>query len=335
MTSAPSPLEIAIVVRERTLLGIVHGLTDLFRITDQLSRVRLGSDQPVLRLTHFADTGAGGIMRTFDSLAGAGTEQPSAQCCARVVIIPPRETAALGIEPAPKWSDWLIAQHTGGAILTSVCGGTFLLAQTGLLDGRRATVHSCTTADLTNLFPAVDVDRDAVRTEDDDIITVGGIMAWTDLALVIVRRLLGNAAMLETADFMMLEPPSREQRFHKTFAPEMNHGDSAILKSQYELHARPPAGITVNDMAHWAGLELRTFTRRFHAATGLRPNEYRLKLRMEKARELLEANTVPISQVAFDAGYGDVASFREAFAKEMGLRPSDYRKRFGHIPVAA
>jgi transcriptional regulator GlxA family with amidase domain len=332
MTSAPSPLEIAIVVRERTLLGIVHGLTDLFRITDELSRVHLGSDQPVLRLSHFADTGAGGIVRTFDSLAGA--DQPDAQSCARVVIIPPRETAILGIESGPKWSDWLIAQHAGGAILASICGGTFLLAQTGLLDGRRATAHSCTTEDLTTLFPAVGVDMDAVRTEDDDIITVGGIMAWTDLALVIVRRLLGNAAMMATADFMMLEPPNREQRFHKTFAPEMNHGDSAILKSQYELHARPPVGVTVNDMAHWSGLELRTFTRRFHGATGLRPNEYRLKLRMEKARELLEANTVPISQVAFDVGYGDIASFRQVFAREMGLRPSDYRKRFGHIPVA-
>jgi transcriptional regulator GlxA family with amidase domain len=333
MTSAPSPLEIAIVVRERTLLGIVHGLTDLFRITDELSRVRLGSDQPVLRLSHFADTGAGGIVRMFDSLAR--TEQPGPQSCARVVIIPPRETAILGLESGPKWSDWLIAQHAGGAILTSVCGGTFLLAQTGLLDGRRATAHSCTTEDLTALFPSVDVDLDAVRTEDDDIITVGGIMAWTDLALVIVRRLLGNAAMLETADFMMLEPPNREQRFHKTFVPDLNHGDDAILKSQYELHARPQSGITVNDMAQWSGLELRTFTRRFHGATGLRPNEYRLKLRMEKARELLEANAVPISQVAFDAGYGDVASFRQAFAKEMGIRPSDYRKRFGHIPVAA
>ena len=333
MTSAPIPLEIAIVVRERTLLGIVHGLTDLFRITAQLSRERLGSDHPMLRLSHFADTGAGGIARTFDSLAG--TSQPDEQSCARVVIVPPRETAILGIEAGPKWSDWLIAQHAGGAILTSICGGTFLLAQTGLLDGRRATGHSCTTADLTTSFPAVDVDMDAVRTEEADIITVGGIMAWTDLALVIVRRLLGNAAMLATADFMMLQPPNREQRFHKTFTPEMNHGDGAILKSQYEIHARPHSGITVKDMAHWAGLELRTFSRRFHSATGLRPNEYRLKLRMEKARELLEANTAPISQVAFDAGYDDIASFRQAFVNEMGLRPNEYRKKFGHIRGAA
>jgi len=327
MASAPPPLEIAIVVRERTMLGIVHGLTDLFRMTDDLSRARLGLDDPVLRISHFADTGAGGIVRTFDSLPGMAQLGDG---IARVIIIPPRETAILGTEIAPKWSDWLIGQHAGGAVLTSICGGTFLLAQTGLLDGRRATTHACSVPNLTALFPAIEFDVDAVRTEDDDIITVGGIMAWTDLALVIVRRLLGNAAMMEIADFMMIEPPNRKQRFHKTFLPDMNHGDPAILKSQYELHARAPAGITVNDMAQWSGLEMRTFARRFHGATGLRPNEYRLKLRMEKARELLEANTVPISQVAFDIGYGDIASFRQAFAKAMGFRPSDYRKKFGH-----
>jgi len=321
------PPEIAIVVRERTLLGIVHGLTDLFRITDDLSRTRAGSDRPVLRVSHFADSGAGGIVRTFDTLPE--TAEPDDHQCARVVIIPPRETALLGIESGPKWSNWLIAQHAGGAILTSVCGGTFLLAQTGLLDGRRASTHTCT-ADLRAQFPSIEADADAVRTEDDDIITVGGIMAWTDLALLIVRRLLGSQAMKDTANFMMIEPPNSEQRFRKTFAPEMNHGDSAILRSQYELHARPPSGISVTDMAAWSGLELRTFTRRFQGATGLRPNEYRLKLRMEKARELLEANAVAITQVAFEVGYNDPITFRQAFTKEMGLLPSDYRKKFGH-----
>lgn len=320
--------EIAIVVREKTLLGIVHGLTDLFRITDDLSRSRDGSNRQVLRVSHYADSGEGGIVRTFDSLAETG--QPDDQSCARVVIIPPRETALLGIESGPKWSDWLIAQHAGGAILTSVCGGTFLLAQTGLLDGRRASTHTCNTTDLSTQFPSIDVDVDAVRTEDDDIITVGGIMAWTDLALLIVRRLLGAAAMEDTANFMMIDPPKGEQRFHKTFLPDLNHGDSAILKSQYELHARSPSGISVGDMAAWSGLELRTFTRRFQGATGLRPNEYRSKLRMEKARELLEANAVGISEIAFEVGYNDPISFRQAFVKEMGLRPSEYRKKFGH-----
>ena len=330
---ASRPTEIAIVVREKVMLGIVHGLTDLFRITDDLSRLRLGVDAPVVRLSHFADTGAGGIMRIFDTVAGDRGNRPGvagAPDTPSVIIIPPCETAALGIEADRKWADWLTARHGDGAVLGSICGGTFLLAQTGLLDGRRATTHLLCAPDLATMFPAVHVDLDALLTEEDDLLTVGGVMAWTDLALVIVRRLLGTVAMMETARFMMIDPPGREQRFYKVFSPEMDHGDAAILKAQRQLQARGPLGASVTDMAGWSGLGMRTFARRFHGATGLRPNDYHQRLRIEKARELLETTKAPINQVAYDVGYGDPASFRLTFAKLTGLNPSDYRKRFGH-----
>lgn len=322
------PIEVAIVLRERVMLGIVHGLTDLFRITDELSRKRLGIDTAVIRLTHFADTGVGGIMRTFDTVPDTtAKEEPS---WPSVIIIPSCETAALGIETDNKWSDWLTARHAEGAVLGSICGGTFLLAQTGLLDGRRATTHLLCAPDLATMFPAVNVDFDAFITEEEDLITVGGVMAWTDLGLVVVRRLLGAAAMMETARFMMLDPPSREQRFYKTFSPIMDHGDAAILKAQQHLHACGPLKVSVTDMAGWSGLEMRTFTRRFYSATRLRPNEYHQRLRIESAREMLENTMTSISQVANDVGYIDPASFRLIFSKLTGLSPSDYRKRFGH-----
>ncbi len=332
-------IEIGIVLREKTMLGIVHGLTDLFRITDDLSRVRLGTDAPVVRVSHFADTGAGGIMRTFDTRAPS--EEADREGLLEtgdhptVIIIPPCETAALGIETSRKWSDWLVARHAEGAILGAICGGTFLLAQTGLLDGRRATTHLLCAPGLAAMFPAVHVDVDALLTEEEDLITVGGVMAWTDLGLVIVRRLLGTAAMMETARFMMIDPPGREQRFYKVFAPDMSHGDAAILRSQQQLHARGPSGCAVTDMAGWSGLEMRTFSRRFHGATGLRPNEYHQRLRIENARELLETTTIPIGQVAWQVGYGDPASFRLTFARLTGLSPSDYRKRFGNMRAYA
>lgn len=310
------------------MLGIVHGLTDLFQITDDLSRAHGGSDKPILRLTHFADTGAGGILRTFDSLPEA--DQPENHPGPSFVIIPPCETAALGIETDRKWADWLTARHAEGVVLGSICGGTFLLAQTGLLDGRRATTHLICAPDLAAMFPAVHVDVDALLTEEDDVITVGGVMSWTDLGLVIVRRLFGTSAMMETARFMMIDPPGREQRFYKIFAPEMKHGDAAILRSQQQLHTRGTSGSTVTDMASWSGLEMRTFIRRFHGATGLRPNEYHQRLRIESARALLETTTKQIGQIAWDVGYADPASFRLTFTKLTGLSPSDYRKRFGH-----
>ncbi len=331
-THAPPPIEIAIVLREKVMLGIVHGLTDLFRITDDLSRIRLASDMPVIRLSHFSDTGGSGIVRTFDTVPDATPMEGHAG--PDVIIIPPCETAALGIEHDSKWSDWLTARHAEGAVLGSICGGTFLLAKTGLLDGRRATTHLICAPDLATMFPAVHVDFDALLTEEDDLITVGGVMAWTDLGLVVVRRLLGAVAMMETARFMMIDPPGREQRFYKTFSPQMDHGDAAILKAQNQLHACGPTKASVTEMANWSGLEMRTFARRFRGATGLRPSEYHQHLRIEKARELLETSKTSISQIGQDVGYGDPASFRLIFFKITGLSPSDYRKRFGHHLVS-
>lgn len=332
MAPPPTPVEIGIILRRHGMLGIVHGLTDLFRITDDLSRLRLGSGDPVLRVTHYADTGGGGIVRTFDTAPEADALESSKG--PTVIIIPPCQTADQGIETDRKWADWLTARHAEGAVLGSICGGTFLLAQTGLLDGHRATTHILCAPGLASMFPAVDVDIDALLTEEDTLITVGGVMAWTDLGLVIVRRLLGAAAMMETARFMMIDPPGREQRFYKTFSPDMNHGDMAILKSQQRLHAENLCKLSVTDMAEWSGLEMRTFVRRFLAATGLRPHEYHQQLRIERAREMLETTTASIANVASEVGYVDTVSFRRLFLKLTGLTPSDYRKRFGHAVSA-
>lgn len=333
MAHQARPIEVGIILRPHGMLGIVHGLTDLFRITDDLSRVRLGVTGPVIRTVHYADTGAGGIVRTFDTAPDG--DPPAGRAGPTIIIIPPCQTADQGIEGDRKWADWLTARHAEGAVLGSICGGTFLLAQTGLLDGRRATTHILCAPGLAEMYPEVHVDIDALLTEEDTLITVGGVMAWTDLGLVIVRRLLGAAAMMETARFMMIDPPGREQRFYKTFSPEMNHGDVAILKAQQGLHAHGPSGLSVTHMAEWSGLEIRTFTRRFRAATGLRPNEYHQRLRIERAREFLETTTASIADVAWDVGYVDPVSFRRLFTKLTGLSPSDYRKRFGHaIPIS-
>ena len=210
----------------------------------------------------------------------------------------------------------------------SICGGTFLLAQTGLLDGRRATTHLLCAPDLAMMYPAVDVDVDALIIDDDDMITVGGVMAWTDLGLVIVERLLGDDAMRETARFMMIDLPNRQQRFYSVFSPRREHGDLAISKAQHQVHRRANSRYKVADMAEWSGLEIRTFIRRFHAATGLRPNEYYQRMRIEDARKLLETTTETTAKVGWDVSYDDIASFRTLFSRLTGLTPSDHRKRF-------
>jgi transcriptional regulator GlxA family with amidase domain len=257
----------------------------------------------------------------FDS--AAGPHRPA------VVIAPP----SLGGLPEPamvaRLARWLACRHAEGGVLASVCAGAFLLAETGLLDGRAATTHWGLAEALGEQFPAIRIAADKLIVDDGDVITAAGVMAWTDLGLTLVERFLGPEVMLATARFLLVDPPGREQRYYSHFAPRLGHGDAAVLKVQHWLQAQGAQDVTLAAMAGHAGLEQRTFLRRFHRATGLRPTEYCQHLRVDKARGLLEATTQSIERIAFAVGYGDAGAFRKVFQKLVGLTPGEFRRRFG------
>jgi transcriptional regulator GlxA family with amidase domain len=137
--------------------------------------------------------------------------------------------------------------------------------------------------------------------------------------------------MLDTARYMNVDPPGREQRFYSGFEPRTKHGDGAILSAQQWLASQREQGVTVADIARHAGLEPRTFLRRFVAATGMKPSEYQQRLRMTRARELLEFSRATVDAIALSVGYDDAGGFRRVFRKIVGLTPSDYRRRFSRI----
>jgi transcriptional regulator GlxA family with amidase domain len=164
-----------------------------------------------------------------------------------------------------------------------------------------------------------------------DVLTGGGVLAWADVGLRLVERFLGPSIMMETARYMNVDPPGREQRFYSGFEPRTKHGDEAILKVQHWLAAERESAVTVADAARRAGLEPRTFLRRFVQATGMRPSEYQQRLRISRARELLEFSRKSVDGIAVSVGYEDVGGFRRAFHKIVGLTPSDYRRRFSRL----
>jgi transcriptional regulator GlxA family with amidase domain len=243
-------------------------------------------------------------------------------------LIPPSLIGPPAAEMMARLANWLKEQHGGGVALGSVCAGAFLLAETGLLAGRPATTHWSYAETFVTRYPEIGTDTDKLIIDDGDIITAGGLMAWIDLGLKVVARLLGPTIALETARYLLVDPAGREQRFYSSFSPKLHHGDKAVLKVQHWLQAQGTRHVTLSDMAKQAGLEERTFLRRFQKATGLKPTEYCQHLCIEKARERLEFSKLPVEQIAWSVGYEDAGAFRKVFQKVMGLSPGDYRRRF-------
>jgi transcriptional regulator GlxA family with amidase domain len=317
--------EVGIMLYAGCQAAMVHGMTDLLQIAARFAQDRGGAP---LRVSHWQMHDDGHFARTYDSHPG-GAAFPD------IVIVPGRLTGPADQEEAAPYARWLRERHASGATLAANCGGVFLLAATGLLSGRPATTHWQFAEAFRERFPAVRLDAGRIVIEDGDIITAGGLMAWTDLGMRLADRLFGPTVMLETGRFMLIDPAGREQRHYSRFAPRLNHGDEVILQVQHWLQAREARAITVGAMADRAGMEERTFLRRFKAATGQTPSEYSQLLRIGKARELLEFTRRPVDQIAWTVGYEDAGAFRKLFQRVTGLTPGEYRQRFSAVRSTA
>jgi transcriptional regulator GlxA family with amidase domain len=274
-----------------------------------------------LRISHWSRSASGAMTPCHDT-------QPGNNRYPDIVIVPGRLAGPLKDEDAAPFAKWLIKQHAKGATLAASCGGTFLLAESGLLSGRPATTHWLYADAFRKRFPDVRLDEDKILIDDGEIITAGGLMAWTDLGMCLVDRIFGPTVTMKASRYFLVDTAGREQRHYRSFTPRLTHNDEAIVKVQHWLQRTNARAVTVADMAKHARLEERTFLRRFKAATGMKPIEYAQHLRMDKARELLQFTRRPVDQIAWTVGYEDAAAFRRLFQRLIGLAPGDYRRRF-------
>ncbi|SEN53524.1 Transcriptional regulator GlxA family, contains an amidase domain and an AraC-type DNA-binding HTH domain [Paracoccus alcaliphilus] len=304
-------------------LSAVLGLTDLFRIATRFNHPGQGCG-PGLRILHWQASGTDAPEVVFDSDPQPGGQ--GTRC--DVLILPPTLEPPISPGAAAPLAAWLADRHVEGAVLASVCAGAFLLGETGLLAGRVVTAHWTHAQLLRDRFPEARVDTDRLIIDGGDIISAGGLMSWTDLGLKLVERFLGPVAMAETARMLLVDPPGREQRYYSGFVPRLNHGDAAILKAQHLLQANEGKKARLSALAAAAGLEERTFLRRFQKATGLTATDYAQRLRVARAQELLQFGQQPIERIAWQVGYSDPGAFRKVFLRIVGLPPGEYRQRF-------
>lgn len=213
-----------------------------------------------------------------------------------------------------------------GTLVAASCYGTFVLAESGLLDERRATTTWWLQTAFRQRYPRVDLDADLALADGGNVITAGAMTAHTDLSLHVLRRLYGAALARNVGGIMLVDGARTSQRpfmaLQRTFA------DPLIQEAADWMAQHCVTTFSTQDLAAALHVSYRTLHRRFNTAAGMPPLAYLQALRVERAKELLESTRMSLEQIVESIGYSDVSAFRRLFARIAGLSPAQYRQRF-------
>ena len=221
--------------------------------------------------------------------------------------------------------------------VAAVCTGAFLLAEAGLLDGRRATTHWAACAELARRYPAVDVQPEPIFLRDGRVFTSAGVTAGLDLTLALVESDLGREVALTVARglVLFLRRPGSQAQFSAQLSAQLAAHDW-LRELQQWIAEHPDADLTVPALARRASLSPRHLARRFQRETGVTPARYVEQVRLESARRRLEESPDPVEQVALQCGFGTPETMRRVFLRRLGVGPGEYRRRFASpLSVAA
>jgi transcriptional regulator GlxA family with amidase domain len=333
---APTKISVCLVAVPETATGVLHGLYEVLTYVGSGWEILTGWPPGPRR---FKPRIVAASREPFRNSAGLPLAPDLSFAEARRADIVIVADLAVGRdeETRGRWPDvaaWLRQQHAQGALVCSVCTGSLLLAEAGLLDGEEATCHWAAADQIRGRYPAVRLRPERVLVSSGAqhrLVTSGGNASWTDLALYIVARFCGEDEARRTAKLFLFGDRSNGQAPFAARVRPPQHDDAAVASAQVWVAENYASPNPVAGMTTASGLTARTFKRRFLAATGYAPLEYVQSLRIEEAKQMLESTDDPIDQIAAEAGYVEPASFRKLFKRSTGISPLQYRQRFRQL----
>lgn len=224
--------------------------------------------------------------------------------------------------------NWLREQYQAGAMLASVCTGSFALAETGLLDGKIATTHWRAADEFKALYPKVLLKPERLITDAGDIFCSGGFNSSIDLSNYMVEKMCGRETAIQCAKSLVVDRGRVSQTPYSVFHFQREHCDEQILKIQDTLERDFNKDIDLDLIAQQHGMGRRTMERRFKTSTGDTPLMYRQRVRVEEAKKKLELNKMTFDEISYKVGYEDTSFFRKIFIKHTTMRPNEYRTKF-------
>ncbi|GAB4496887.1 MAG: helix-turn-helix domain-containing protein [Saprospiraceae bacterium] len=228
---------------------------------------------------------------------------------------------------------WIRAQHENGAEVASLCIGAFLLASTGLLEGKKCSTHWLFAHDFQQMFPNVTLVADKIVTEEQRIYTSGGANSYWNLLLYLVEKYTDRSMAILAAKFFAVEIDRQSQSAFMMFNGQKGHEDEPIRQAQTFIEENVTEKISIEDLASKFAIGRRNFERRFKKATNNTPVEYIQRVKIEAAKKWLETGRKNVNEVMYDLGYSDVKAFRSVFKKVTGLSPMEYRSKYNRGAV--
>lgn len=233
-----------------------------------------------------------------------------------------------------KMINWIHKQYEKGASIASLCIGAFIVASTGLLDGKRTTTHWIGSPFFKQLFPKVNLEDDKIIVDEGRFYSSAGAFSFTSLIIYLIEKFCGREMALAASKVFMVQVHDSSQHSFSIFSQQRNHEDYDVGKVQDYIEKNYEEPLTINLLAEKFNMSSRTFIRKFTANTGNTPLEYIQRVRVEAAKRFLEKGKLTVEQVCLEVGYGDFGFFRNIFKRLTGLTPQEYKKKYGQMFTA-
>lgn len=231
------------------------------------------------------------------------------------------------------YGPWVQSQYNNGCEIVSLCVGSFFLASTGLLSGRKCAIHWAAKNDFRAIYPDVDVVDDRIITDEGRIYTCGGGYSYLNLILYVIEKHLGKEMSILASKMFEIDIERKSQNPYMIFLGQKRHGDPSVLKGQEIIEKNPTEIFTVDEICTQVGVGRRTFERKFRKCTGNSLAEYIHRVKVEFTKKQLEVGRKTVSEIGYEVGYNDIDSFRKVFKKYTDLSPVEYRRKYNGLKL--
>jgi transcriptional regulator GlxA family with amidase domain len=238
------------------------------------------------------------------------------------------------IESNKDFLPWIVEQYKSGAEVASLCLGAFLVASTGLLNGRRCATHWLATNEFRKMFPDVKLVTEKIITDEKGIYSSGGAFSYLNLILYLIEKYAGREIAVLAAKVFAIEIERETQLSYYIFQGQKEHDDEPIRRAQEFIEKNYQDKIMVDELASMLALSRRNFERRFKKATSNTVVEYIQRVKIEAAKMSLESMRENVNEAMYKVGYTDPKAFRVTFKKLTGLSPVEYRNKYNRHAIA-